>query len=141
MTRNEYQHLHHQHRMMRRQNRTYLIIAAICLGLAASQLWRAERNAVRNDALQETIAEVQTSVSAYPVAMYGLSYALTAEQAKAGEYEAKLIEWRGRAKSAEGQSGYWKRTAGEHADRICMLEQMLRDNGVRLYQRSECGEG
>lgn len=140
MTKCDYDHLRHRVRWLRRQNRTYLIIAAICLGLAASQLWRAERNAVRNEGLQSTITELQNGMATYPVAIYGLNYALSAEQATAGEYQSKYLDWRDRAKSAEGQSGYWKRTANENRERACMLEQMLRDNGVRLYQRTECGE-
>ena len=124
----------------RRKASTSYTIMVFCVAVAVATGWMWWSTSQRLDATRGAVEQRQQTIAIQQVQAHALHTLLRKEQAVGGGYEAKYLNWRDRAQTAEGHWGYWKRTAGDRADRICMLEQMLRDNGVRLYQRSECGE-
>lgn len=56
----------------------------------------------------------------------------------AGNEGGKAAYWRKKAREAQGHWGQLKRKNNQLQRKNCALEQMLRDNGVRLYMKSEC---
>tara|TARA_R100000687_G_C6441095_1_gene160569 strand:- start:1203 stop:1622 length:420 start_codon:yes stop_codon:yes gene_type:complete len=134
----DHKNLHREARWLRRSNKSLLVIAAICLGLAASSFWYA------GNAWETSVRMMAANSQLFATVQY--------ERAEAGKQageayaaELKLSEMEKRAQRAEGNWGYWKRTANDRLVKIkdlksevCQLGEIARANGIRLIRRKEC---
>lgn len=123
---------------LRRSNMACLAIAGICLGVAAASMKYAGN-------AQETSVRMMSANSQ-------LFSTVQHERAEAGKQageayaaELKLSDMEKRAQRAEGNWGYWKRTANERLDtvhdlqsEVCQLGEIARANGIRLIRSKEC---
>ena len=134
----DHKNLHREARWLRRSNKSLLVIAAICLGLAASSFWYA------GNAWETSVRMMAANSQLFETVQY--------ERAEAGKQAGKayaanlsLTEMENRAQKAEGKWGYWKRTANERLEtvhdlqsEVCQLGEIARANGIRLIRSKEC---
>lgn len=123
---------------LRRSNMACLAIAGICLGVAAASMkyaGNAQEASVRMMAANSQLFSTVQNERAEAGKQAGEAYA-------AG---LKLSDMEKRAQRAEGNWGYWKRTANDRLETIndlqsevCQLGEIARANGIRLVRSKEC---
>tara|TARA_B100000929_G_scaffold233815_1_gene190309 strand:- start:671 stop:1078 length:408 start_codon:yes stop_codon:yes gene_type:complete len=108
MTQNEYKAINAQVRRYRRLYRGFLW--SFCLAAAFGVAQTFDKAAIRE--------EYADTVTAYRAAVYGLTYALSEEQAKAGSFEAEVID---KSEALDDEKGH----AWNLRRRVTQLEQEL----------------
>lgn len=148
---NEYNREDVQRERKGRKRAYWIMVAAV---VACVFLWR--DGAVKTERLaayQSRVVEQDKSIEFMQQQGQDIKTLLRKEQAIGGSNEVQAHQWKAKAeywekesarfekkfKSEQGKRGPMQRKINERQNHICHIEQLLRDNGVRLYMDKRCG--